>query len=76
MIEWSVYKAGDDWHIGADVAHVVFAGESADDLDQQLAEWGMKREQLTTFETDELRREFEAAFGPVADALPAESTAE
>ena len=72
MIEFNVYKADDEWHIGAEVGHEVFSGESAADLDAKLEEWGMKRAQLTTFESEDLRQEFETAFGPIADAASAE----
>lgn len=74
MTEWAVYKSDDGWLIGAPVAHVVWKGESATDLDEQLAQWGMKRSQLTNFESAELRAEFEAAFGPIAGAAPATSS--
>jgi hypothetical protein len=66
--EWIVTKVGDDWTIGAPVAHVVLSGDHpSDELDDQLEEWGMHRGQLTTFEPEELRAEFESAFGPVGD---------
>ena len=68
MIEWVVSKDGDDWTIGAPVAHVVLSGDHpAEELDAQLAEWGMKRSELTTFEPEQLKVEFEAVFGPVGE---------
>ncbi len=61
-----MFKDGDDWKIGAPVAHVVLSGDHPSDaLDAQLEEWGMTRAQLTTFEPEELRAEFESTFGPV-----------
>ena len=67
--EWTVFKDGDDWKIGAPVAHVVLSGDHpADALDAQVEEWGMTRSQLTTFEPEELRDEFESTFGPVGSA--------
>jgi hypothetical protein len=66
MQTWDVYKHGDNWKIGAAVAHVVLSGaHPAEELDAQLARWGMKRTHLGSFESDEARAEFEAVFGRV-----------
>ena len=65
MIEWAVYREGENWKIGAPVAHVVLSGDRpAEELDEQ-ARWGMDRSQLMRFESDELRAEFQAVFGSV-----------
>lgn len=66
MIEWAVYREGEDWKIGAPAADVVLSGDHpAKELDEQLAQWGMDRSQLMRFESDELPAEFEAVFGSV-----------
>ena len=70
--QWVVTKDGDDWRIGRSAAHVVLPGDHpAEALDEQLAAWGMRRSQLTTFEPAELRAEFEELFGPVGESAEA-----
>ena len=69
MIEWTVIREGDHWCIGAPVAHVILPGDHpAHELDEQLAEWGMKRTDLTQFDPPEARTDFERVFGPVGAA--------
>jgi hypothetical protein len=70
--QWVVTKAGDDWTIGRSAAHVVLSGDHpVEALDEQLAEWGMRRSQLTTFEPEDRRAEFEELFGPVGESAEA-----
>jgi hypothetical protein len=44
VVEWAVYREGEDWKVSAPVAQVVVSGNyPAEELDEQLAQWGMDR---------------------------------